>query len=117
MQKNKILKRIDRIIFQAIVMGDNLTADDVLRLGNHARFKKKLFMVGDTCRVSVRKLSNSASIFTVVNYFPVFRDNTDSWFQIEFVMVLFNGVRTGFQWEQVKRGEAATILGQCRDLR
>lgn len=49
--------------------------------------------------------------------FPVFRDNTDSWFQIEFVMVLFNGVRTGFQWEQVKRGEAATILGQCRDLR
>mgnify|MGYP006996845930 CR=1 FL=1 len=34
MQKNKILKRIDRIIFQAIVMGDNLTADDVLRLGN-----------------------------------------------------------------------------------
>ena len=57
MQKNKILKRIDRIIFQAIVMGDNLTADDVLRLGNHARFKKKLFMVGDTCRVSVRKLS------------------------------------------------------------
>ena len=23
MQKNKILKRIDRIIFQAIVMGDN----------------------------------------------------------------------------------------------
>lgn len=28
MQKNKILKRIDRIIFQAIVMGDNLTADD-----------------------------------------------------------------------------------------
>ena len=29
MQKNKILKRIDRIIFQAIVMGDNLTADDV----------------------------------------------------------------------------------------
>ena len=42
MQKNKILKRIDRIIFQAIVMGDNLTADDVLRLGNHARFKEKL---------------------------------------------------------------------------
>ena len=28
MQKNKILKRIDRIIFQAIVMGDNLTADE-----------------------------------------------------------------------------------------
>ena len=71
MQKNKILKRIDRIIFQAIVMGDNLTADDVLRLGNHARFKKKLFMVGDTCRVSVRKLSNSASIFTVVNFYYI----------------------------------------------
>ncbi len=51
-----------------------------------------------------------------VRNFPVFRDNTDSWFQIEFVMVLFNGVRTGFQWKQVKRGEAATILGQCRDL-
>ena len=65
MQKNKILKRIDRIIFQAIVMGDNLTADDVLRLGNHARFKKKLFMV------SVRKLSNSASIFTVVNFYYI----------------------------------------------
>lgn len=45
--------------------------------------------------------------------FPVFRDNTDSWFQIEFVMVLFNGVRTGFQWEQVKRGEVATIPGRC----
>lgn len=51
MQKNKILKRIDRIIFQAIVMGDNLTADNVLRLGNHARFKKKLFMVGDTWKI------------------------------------------------------------------
>ena len=71
MQKNKILKRIDLIIFQAIVMGDNLTADDVLRLGNHARFKERLFMVGDTCRVSVRKLSNSASIFTVVNYYYI----------------------------------------------
>ena len=61
------MKRIDRIIFQAIVIGDNLTVNDVVRLGNHARFRKKLFMVGDTCRVSVRKLSDSASIFTVVN--------------------------------------------------
>ena len=69
MQKNKILKRIDRIIFQAIVMGDNLTADDVLRLGNHARFKKKLFMVGDTCRVSgescpIQRVYSQSSIST-----------------------------------------------------
>ncbi|WP_322020769.1 hypothetical protein [Bacteroides vicugnae] len=49
--------------------------------------------------------------------FPVFWDNTDSWFQIEFVMVLFNGVRTVFQWERVKRGEAATTSGRCRGLR
>ena len=83
MQKNKILKRIDRIIFQAIVMGDNLTADDVLRLGNHARFKKKLFMVGDTCRVSVRKLSNSASIFTVVNYYYIYGSYPPLFGQIE----------------------------------
>lgn len=65
------MKRIDRIIFQAIVMGDNLTDKDVARMANHVRFRKKLFMVGDTCRVSVKRLSDSASIFTVVNYYYV----------------------------------------------
>ena len=65
------MKRIERIIFQAIVTGDNLTVKDVTRLANHVRFRKKLFMVGDTCRVSVKKLSDSASIFTVVNYYHV----------------------------------------------
>ena len=71
MQKNKILKRIDRIIFQAIVIGDNLTIEDVTRMANHVRFRKKLFMVSDTCRVSVKRLSDSASVFTVANYYYV----------------------------------------------
>ena len=65
------MERIEQIIFQAIVIGDNLTVEDVTRLANHVRFRKKLFMVGDMCRVSVKKLSNSASVFTVVNFYHV----------------------------------------------
>ncbi|HJD76830.1 MAG TPA: hypothetical protein K8W04_12355 [Bacteroides reticulotermitis] len=65
------MERIERIIFQAIVTGDNLTIEDVTRMANHVRFRKKLFMVSDTCRVSVKRLSDSASVFTVVNYYYV----------------------------------------------
>ena len=67
------MKRTERVIFQAIVMGDDLSYQDIARMANHVRFKKKLFMVGNTCRVSVRRISDSASVFTVVNCYYVNR--------------------------------------------
>lgn len=63
--------RRERLIFQAVVIGENLTNQEVARIANHERFKKKLFMVGDTCRVSVRRISDSASVFTVSNYYYI----------------------------------------------
>ena len=78
---------------KAVVIGENLTNQEVARIANHERFKKKLFMVGDTCPVSYTHLDvykrQTATFPKSVGQIPLFYNHKNTgrplpqgaWFQ------------------------------------
>lgn len=65
------MKRVERMVFQAIVMSEDQSKDNVYRLATIERFKHKRPMVGDVCRVSMKSLSANASVFTAIEVYDV----------------------------------------------
>ena len=58
-------KRVERLIFQCLITIKNPTREEAMRTANHERFRRKLYMVGDMCRVELTRISDCLSVFTV----------------------------------------------------
>lgn len=81
--------RRSQVVFKAIVIGNDLTNEDIRRIANHSRFRTKLFYVGDTFRTEIKRLSPTASEFTVINYYYI-----DDLSISQYFMHLFCKIRT-----------------------
>lgn len=64
-------KRVERLIFQCLITAKSPTKEEAMKIANHKRFRRNLYMVGDMCRVELTRISDCLSVFTVFNVYYI----------------------------------------------